>query len=180
MSLGWRPKDDFHAMLTELTRRASAAPPGLLRTGDLPPTPTFLPYLLQGGARTPRELFNDALALRKQGSVKDYRAWQKKALNAIGSGWAPKKQLTELAQISAAVARDLGLAADNTVTVKASVSVIGPELGVEKTLNPAAAMGWILPNVPSYRYRKLLTDLVVAQGRLWHADIALGKIWDAA
>src|SRR5690242_15192435 len=64
-SLGTDRADDEKALFAELTRIASETPEGVQRTGDLPATPTFLPYLLKHDDKTPRELLKRALKLRK-------------------------------------------------------------------------------------------------------------------
>ena len=185
-SLGADRLDDEKALFAELMKLANEAPEGVQRTGDLPAAPTFLPYLLRFDDGTPLKLLRRALRLRKSGVIGEYRGWRQNVIEEIDRGRALTKSRKEISRIAGAIARELKVE-DSSIKVNAKVgakvSAIGPEvgaeLGVEKEVNLAATLGWILRNVPGYRYRKLLMRMVIAQREYWHVDRHLKSVWMA-
>jgi hypothetical protein len=191
-ALGADSADDEKALFAQLTTIANETPEGVQRTGDLPATPTFLPYLLKRDDNTPREFLQRALKLRRSNMVNEYRAWRKKALDDIEKGRPNKKEWQkEIAKIAAAINRELRVNADNGPTVNARVGAklvplspipIVPDVGIalEQKINLGATLGWLLPNLPGHRYRKLLMRLIVAQREYTHIDRHLKILWNAA
>lgn len=185
-SLGAQRASDEKALFAELTRLANEAPEGVLRTGDLPPMPTFLPYLLKSDPKTPRELLERALGLRKSGVVGEYRWWRRAVIDDIDKGRVLTKRRKELAQIAAAILRELRIESDSTTKVSAKVSakVVGPipvpEVGGEVGVEMPVRLGWLLRHIPGYRYRKLLMRMVIAQQEYVHIDKHLKRIWEEA
>ena len=159
--------------------------------GDLPATPTFLPYLLKFDDESPQELLKRALKLRTSGVVGEYRRWRREVIENLEKGRVPNKLQTEIAQIAAAITRELKANYDGKTKVSAKVSAklvfvgpipvfqVGPEAGIEKEVHPAVGLGWILRHIPGYRYRKLLMRLVIAQREYRHIDMHLKSIWSA-
>jgi hypothetical protein len=188
MSLVAERVDDEKALYAELMKLANEAPEGVQRTGDLPAAPTFLPYLLRFDDSTPEQLLNRALKLRKSGVIGEYRGWRQNVMADIDKGRALTERRKEISRIASAIARELKVENDSPIRanakISAKVSAIGPEVGgevgVEKELNLAAALGWILRNIPGYRYRKLLMRMVIAQREYWHLDRHLKRIWTAS
>ena len=190
-SLGAERADDEKALFAELARLSNEAPPGVQRTGDLPAMPTFLPYLLKFDDKTPKDLLKRALKVRKKGIVNEYREWRKEVVDDIEKGRVPTKRRKEIAQIAAAIGRELKVENDNETKVSAKVgakvAAVGPvampevgfELGIEKQWNLSSTLGWVLRNIPGYRYRKLLMRLVIAQREYTHIDKHLHKIWNS-
>jgi hypothetical protein len=185
MSLGAERAGDEKALFAELDKLSNEAPEGVQRTGDLPAAPTFLPYLLKCDDKTPRELLKRALKLRGAGMVKDYREWRKEVFEEIDKGRAPTRHRKQIAQIAAAIARELKVEGDSGIKVSAKIGAkvsaigpeIGPELGFEKELKPYVLREWFLRNIPGRRYRKLLMRLVIAKREYWHIDRHLQRVW---
>jgi hypothetical protein len=189
-SFGAQRANDEKALFAELTRLANSAPEGIQPTADLPPVPTFLPYLLNAGDETPRALLARALKLRKSGAVADYGSWWRREVDQnLKRGKVPNRLQKELHQITAEVIREIGTEASYATKVSAKVAgkvslvglvpvpEIGGEVGAEKELNPGFGLGWVLRNLPGHRYRKLLLRLVMAQREYWHLDTYLKNMW---
>jgi hypothetical protein len=188
-SLGAKRANDEQALFAELTRLANSAPEGIQPTADLPSAPTFLPYLLNADDKTPRALLTRALKLRKSGAVADYRSWRRKVNQNLKRGKVPNRLQRELRQITADVIHEIGAEVGSATKVSAKmtgkISFVGPvpvpeiggEIGAEKELNPGFGLGWVLRNLPGYRYRKLLLLLVMAQREYWHLDSYLKGMW---
>jgi hypothetical protein len=189
ISLGAERADDEKALFAELERLSNEAPEGVQRTGDLPAAPTFLPYLLKFDDKNPRDILKRALKLRKSGIVNDYRRWRKEVIDEIGKGRASTKHRKEIAQIAAAIARELKVESDSGTKVSAKIgakiAAIGPlpapevsgELGIEKEWKPSVIREWFLKNIPGHRYRKLLMRMEIAKREYWHIDRHLQKVW---
>jgi hypothetical protein len=191
LSLGGHQANDEKVLLAELTKIANEAPEGVQRLGDLPAAPTFLPYLLTFNDKTPLELLNRALSLKKSAAVLEYRRWRQDVMESIDKGRVPNELQKEIARIAAAIRRELRV--DNSSTkvsakMTAKIALVGPlpvpeagaEVGVEKELNLAEGLGWFLRNIPGHRYRKLLMRMVMAQREYWHIENQLRTIWRAA
>lgn len=140
-SMGANRADDEKALFSEFTRIASKTPEGAQRTGDLPATPTFLPYLLKHDDKTPRELLKRALHLRKSNMVDEYRHWRKGVMADIDRGRVLTKWRKEISGLAEKIAREVGTEGGTKVSAKigAKVTAIGPEVGVEKEWNPGAS-----------------------------------------
>lgn len=187
-SLGISRANDEKELFSELSKIAGRTSEGVQRTGDLPETPTFLPYLLKHDDTTPRALLQRALAFRKLDIVSEYRHWRKETLEDINKGRVLTERRKEIADLAAALVRELRAKNDGGTKVSAKVGVkvaavgpeIGAEIGLEKELDWGASIGWLLRNVPGYRYRKLLMRLIIAQREYLHIDRHLHAVWKAA
>ena len=174
-SLRLQPADQLRALFAELRKIARETPEGVLRTGELPEAPTFLPYLLSRfNPQTPDELLQRAVELRYDWRVEEYKTWRRKALNIIEEGRALDRTLQE-------EIRDI--VAQVNAKMRASIGFIGPlptgrvegEVGGEKTLEN---LGWHLKNNEAHKYRKLLMDMVITQQEFANLDWRLKNIWE--
>jgi hypothetical protein len=187
-SIGANRADDEKALFSELSRIAGETTEGAQRTIDLPATPTFLPYLLKHDDKTPRELLKRALKLRRSSIVGEYRHWRKAIMDDIDKGRMLTKRRKEIAELAAALARELRVETDSGTKVSAKIGVkvaavvpeFGAEIGIEKEWNLGIALGWLLRNIPGHQYRKLLMRLIIAQREYSHIDRHLRKLWTSA
>jgi hypothetical protein len=180
--------DDEMALFSELTRISSETPEGVQRTGDLPATPTFLPYLLKHDDKTPYKLLKHALKLRKSCIVEEYRHWRNGVMDDIDKGRVLTDRRKEIARLAAALTRELKV--DNKGETKVSAKIgakvatlgpeVGAELGIERAWNLGNTLGWLLRNIPGHRYRKLLMHLIIAQQEYLQIDKHLKSLWYAA
>ena len=68
--------------------------------------PTFLPYLLSKGPKSPRELLTLALKERDKRLVRSYRDWRKRLLADLTNGRVRKATHDELTAIANEVQRE--------------------------------------------------------------------------
>jgi hypothetical protein len=176
-SLGSERANDEKALFKELARISGESSIGLQRTCELPKTPTFLPYLLKFDDETPQGLLERALKLRRTGAIEEYWAWRRAVLDEIDKGRTSEKWKKEISQIAAAIRKELKADKECNVTVSLSVSSVGPEAGIEKEINLAETLGWLLRNLPGHRYRKLLMRMIIAQREYTRIDKHLNKLW---
>jgi hypothetical protein len=108
-------------------------------------------------------------------------------LDDIDKGRTLTKRRKEVAQLAAALARELRVETEGATKVSAKigakVAAIGPEvgaeLGMEKEWDIGATLGWVLRNIPGRRYRKLLMRLIIAQREYDHIDRHLKSLYAA-
>lgn len=165
----------------ELKARARAS------VTDMPWRPTFFPYLLEG-AETPEAVLSHALVLRRSSEVREYRGWLRAALQR----WSTHGEMTTFKKDVAAILKAIDRATGKVsvapkvelkvtvadVTKAAAGQPIGP--GVDLTPTLQGFWGWFFPNLPGKRYRKLLTQAIVWDGRFGQIENRLKTVWGRA
>lgn len=180
-SLGSTRVMDERALFAELDSVARETPGNVIRTGDLPNVPTFLPYLLRSDPSSPADVLTSALRLRRSGPVGDYRAWRRNALDELENGRISTSVRRDIQRISRDIRQYLDIP-ETTISAKvgAKVGLVGPEVGAEIGFERAVSLGWLLRALPKRRYRKLLMKLIISQREYTNIDRALRKLWFAA
>jgi hypothetical protein len=109
-------------------------------------------------------------------------------MDDIDKGRMLTKRRKEIAELAAALARELRVETDSGTKVSAKIGIkvaavvpeFGAEIGIEKEWNFGVALGWLLRNIPGHQYRKLLMRLIIAQREYSHIDRHLRKLWTSA
>jgi hypothetical protein len=154
---------------------------------DLPWMPTFLPYLLSKDPKSPQDLFEQAIKLRKTGVVRDYVNWFEEIEKDLDYHRQPTSaNKLELSRIRQAIDRHLEIRAEEPITIKPYLAVAfkptgsEPEAGIsieDIKVYPSKIWGWVTDLFPGHRYRKLLMEMVVAEQRYLELNTQLKKLW---
>ena len=165
----------------ELKSRARAS------VTDMPWRPTFFPYLLEGG-ETPEAVLAQALILRGSIEVGEYRDWLRAALKR----WSTHGEITPFQKDVSAIVRAIDRATGKVsvapkvefkVTVAdiakaAAGQPIGP--GVDLTPTVKGLWGWVFPNLPGKRYRKILTRAIASDAKYAQIENRIRAVWSGA
>jgi len=164
------------ALFADLKARAQ------VRTEDLPWTPTFFPYLL-GRVKTPTDLIAAVVELRRSREVRDYRHWLREVLQDFKDGKVTNKKRQDIEAIAKAVDRKLGkIPSVPQLEVKTTIAAaVAGMLPISVNLTPTlqALWGWLLPGIPGYGYRKLLTRAVLADREYIALEERIRTVWTA-
>src|SRR5260370_23668661 len=101
------------ALFARLKDIANEAPDGILRTVEMPGTPTFLPYLLTFGDETPEQLLQRALKLRHETIVQEYRDWWQRTVLEWNQGKRNIERSREVEKLADAIQRRTKLKEDS-------------------------------------------------------------------
>jgi hypothetical protein len=175
--------------LMRTLRRVEKDTDGAVEAVDLS-APTFLPYLLSKGPKSPQELLAIALKERDKGLVGSYRDWRKRLLADLASGRIRSKTRHELTAIADEVQRKAR--GDATVNVHLSYAADWKALLATVTGHPEALLAGIKlePDVdmkslryrlatvlPGRGYRKLVSRMVASQAEYYAIDRAVRNVW---
>ena len=165
----------------ELKKRARAS------VTDLPWCPTFFPYLL-ARSDTPEAVLAHALVLRGSSEVIEYRAWLQSALRRWSTHGEIKAYKKDVTAITKAIDRVIGkVSVAPKVEFKITVAdlakavagqPVGP--GVDLTPTVQGLWGWIFPNLPGKRYRKILARAVATDAEYALLENRLKTVWGQA
>ncbi|UCF94615.1 MAG: hypothetical protein JSW39_10800 [Desulfobacterales bacterium] len=148
---------------------------------DVPWMPTFLPYLLSKDPASPQELLEQALALRKESSVKDYVSWFAEIEKDLDYSREPMAaHMVELEKIRQAIAKRLEVPDEDPTTVKATIASVKLGVTIEQKVPVSRIWGWVTDLFPKHRYRKLLLEIVDAERRYSKLDTQLEVLWRGA
>ena len=159
----------------------------------MPRAPTFLPYLLSKGPKSPRDLLRIALEERGSGEVRSYRELLARVRAELAAGQISRETRDELGALTALIGRRLAPRQRADMTLKYSIPVSpGAVVGAALTGNVAA----LLPTATvegevsldgvrdslalrnrRKRYRQLLTRLVAAEATYHAIDRHLKQLW---
>jgi len=163
------------ALFTELKGRSN------LRCDELPWTPTFFPYLLSK-AKSPVDLVELVVDLRKSAELADYREWLDEVLQDWRrDGRVSTEKRKDVLAITKAIDRVLGgNPSAPRVELKVTVAdVVTGKLpgGVDVTPSLEALWGWMLSGIPGNRYRKLLSRAIVADHEYVQLGTRMKTVW---
>lgn len=174
-SAQYRFEDELFA---ELKNRARAS------VIDMPWRPTFFPYLL-ASSDNPEAVLAQALVLRTSAEVREYREWLRAALKRWSTHGEIESFKKDVASIAKAIDRVTGRVSiaprvEFKVTVADVVKIAagqpaGP--GIDFTPTLQGLWGWIFPNLPGKRYRKLLTRAVATDRQYVQLENRLQTVW---
>jgi hypothetical protein len=172
---------DDQILFARLAGLPEAAPEAVATALDIPPLPSFLPYLLQEAAEGPRAMLAKALELRRDSDVIAYRTWHNRMLRVLAEGGSALEQRAEIEEVRGALERKL---AGPAISTKVSVSMIAlaiPVVKIESELGmdirPRAAWGWGVRQVKG-DHRKVLMRLLGAKRSFQRIDLKLRKVWE--
>jgi hypothetical protein len=165
-------------LFAELKTRARAS------VTDLPWRPTFFPYLL-AHADTPEAVLAHALALRASSEVIEYRAWLQSALRRWSTDGEIDTYSKDVNAIAKAIDRITGkVPVAPKVEFKITVADVakaaaGQPFGPGVDLTPAVQgiWGWLFPNLPGKRYRKILARAIAADAQYKLLENRLKTVW---
>jgi hypothetical protein len=175
--------------LMRALRRVEKDTGGAVEAVDLA-GPTFLPYLLSKGARSPRELLEVALKERQKGLVGSYREWRQRLLADLAEGRIRSRTRRELTAIADEVQRKSR--GDATVNLHLSYAADWKALLGIVTGHPEALLAGVHvePDVdakslryrlatllPGRGYRKLLARMIASQEEYYAIDRAIRNVW---
>lgn len=146
-----------------------------------PWTPSFLPYLLLQEPKTPGDLLTAALTLRDDPTVEAYRDWFTEIAAHMALGRRPPEASAKaLGRLQAQLEQRIEGA--RSFGIKATIAFIGflvptLKLDVEKRLAEGETWGWMTDRLPGNRYRKILSELVMAERRYEDLAAHLYEIW---
>ncbi len=161
-------------LFAELTALMNTKPPGYERSVELE-QPSFLPYLLSRGVKSPIELFERAVELRDNRSVRNYSKWLHDARLKLSGGRLTTANEREI--------RRAGRAVERTLDVKPLVTSVSldvgpmPSAGVSAPIDLSRARDWVLSVWPGKRYRRVLLKLALSQREYIDLGAALERVW---
>jgi hypothetical protein len=147
--------------------------------------PTFLPYLLdRDDTKTPESLLRQAMELRVNGQVEQYRDYRRQVREEARRG-KPETYLREIDELAAAVRRAVTKRPRRwPVKLRASLSSPGLALAAkaeaETEVDLFPAYDWSVRQLPKNGYRKLLLRLLIAQQQTSLLTGPLRDRWEAA
>jgi hypothetical protein len=151
-----------------------------LKCDDLTWMPSFFPYLLEN-ANSPIDLIHLVAELRKEGEIQDYRAWLREVLDEWKQGKVSVKKTKDIGTIQEALERKLrktsSLPKTELKVTLAETMMPKPEVSVDLTERLQAAWGWVLSQLPTKRYRKLLTRSMTADFEYKKIGERMETIW---
>lgn len=176
-SAQYRFEDELFA---ELKNRARAS------VTDMPWRPTFFPYLL-ASSDNPNAVLAHALVLRGSTELGEYREWLRMAFQRWSTHGEIEPFKRDVASIASAIDRVTGKISiapkvdfKITVTDVAKIAAgqpAGP--GVDLTPTLQGLWGWIIPNLPGERYRKILMRAVATDQQYAQIENRLRTVWGA-
>jgi hypothetical protein len=143
-------------------------------------TPSFLPYLLRSDPSSIGKLVEEALKMRDERGVGEYRGWRHELREDLAKGRISSSKRRDVEAVSVRYARQLAPTGDYSMTWNFSVSSTGPAIGVGGTLHTAPLRDWLMDMAPGKRYQKLLVRLAEASGEYFSPDLHLKQLWEAA
>jgi hypothetical protein len=161
---------------------------------EIDPLPPFLPYLLnlleetsraQKAPKTPTDLLQKALALRKVPAVSDYRNWRAQLVRTWRDvGKIDRAHEKSLKKIIQAVMKEIQ--GQNGPSpeweAKTTFMPVPPfaqaEISVHGELPLDRLWGWTLGKLPGRRYSKLLMRMMLADHEYRLIDHGLRTIWN--
>lgn len=162
----------------ELKKRARAS------VTDMPWRPTFFPYLL-AHADTPEAVLALALAVRASSELIEYRAWLQAALRRWSTHGEIEQYKEDISAIAKAIDRITGkVSVAPKVEFKITVAdvakaaggqPIGP--GVDLTPTVQGIWGWLFPNLPGKRYRKILARAIATDAQYALLKNRVKTVW---
>lgn len=181
------------AQLFDRLRTVESNPQSGIRGDEVQRAPTFLPYLLSKGPRSPRDLLRIALEERGSGEVRSYRELLARVRAELAAGQISRETRDELGALTALIGRRLAPRQRADMTLKYSIpvspgAVVGAALSgnVAALLPTATVEGEVsLDGVRDSlallnrrkRYRQLLTRLVAAEATYHAIDRHLKQLW---
>jgi hypothetical protein len=171
---------ELHARIAALPE---AAPDAVSHALELPSLPSFLPYLIEQGPRTPQELLALALAQRTDRNVVAYRRWRQELADDLARGGNALQRREEFEAIRTRLDdRFASTSIDAKVSVKmVALTIPAPpevELSASIRVRPREAWGWCVRKVKG-DHRKVLSRLIGARQAFSRLDLALQEIWHA-
>jgi hypothetical protein len=174
-SAQYRFEDELFA---ELKNRARAS------VTDMPWRPTFLPYLL-ASSDNPEAVLAQALILRTSAEVREYREWLRAAMTRWSTHGEIEPFKRDVVSIAKAIDRVTGkVSVAPRVEFKMTVADVakiaagqpaGP--GIDFTPTLQGLWGWIFPNLPGKRYRKILARAVATDQQYAQLENRLRTVW---
>jgi len=121
--------------------------------------------------------------LRRSREVRDYRHWLREVLQDFKDGKVTNKKRQDIEAIAKAVDRKLGkIPSVPQLEVKTTIAAaVAGMLPISVNLTPTlqALWGWLLPGIPGYGYRKLLTRAVLADREYIALEERIRTVWTA-
>lgn len=146
---------------------------------DLPWVPTFLPYLLSKDPRSPQDLLDKAIELRKNPAVKDYIGWWEELQKDLEYQREPRaERMRELELIRRGLSRVTEVPEEEPTIMKLHIATI-PAVDIERKVYPSQIWGWVTSLFPGNRHRKLLMEMVDAERRYGKLDVHLRYLWES-
>lgn len=168
---------DDAELYARIAQLPDVAPDAVSSAVEVPPLPSFLPYLLEQKPETPTGLLEKALELRGDPDIGAYRTWRAEVLELVSIGGSPVAQKAEFAEIEAVVKRRLTPRSTGKLKlslVALAVPVI--EYSAETDVRPRAAWGWSARRIGG-DHRKVLMRLVGGRAAFARLDLVLGQLW---
>jgi hypothetical protein len=114
--------------------------------------------------------------------VKEYRTWLREVLQDWKGGKVSIQKTKDIQAVEMAINHRLKTSMPK-VELKVTVAEVGipkPEVGVDITDRLQAGWGWVLSQLPTKRYRKLLTRASLADIEYKCIGDRMKRIWEAA
>ncbi|MCP4374363.1 MAG: hypothetical protein GY797_40615 [Deltaproteobacteria bacterium] len=148
---------------------------------NVPWMPTFLPYLLSKDPKSPQDLLDKAIELRKEPSIKDYSKWFLQFGEDFDKKREPTdKKMKELESIRRSINRWTDVPNEDATIVKAHIAPVSIcSLDIEHKVHLPQIWGWATNLLPKNRYRKLLMEMVGAERRYRELNTHLKTLWSS-
>jgi len=175
------PIDDEEVLFRRLESLPGEASEDVDDARAFPALPSFLPYLLLGDPKSPTDLLERALRLRKSPAVGEYRAWRNELVESIDLGRRAGAKAAEVAQIWNDVERELQQRGE-PLRFRWSVEVLFlgipvPKAKLEGEAEPGRLYAWTLRRLPGHRYQKLMMRMKAAHEEYARVDAHLRRLW---
>jgi hypothetical protein len=186
---GWQKESE---LFEELDKIALRDPYVATRDRHLPPT--VLTLLIEE-AKSPRDLLDKALEMRRGGEWKDYRDWYARLRKAWADGRHDEAAEGDVQRVTQEITRRMALQQKQghpvplsekevSVKLKAEIGVGLPKVGIEvdnlqKMWARSRLRNWLVDAVSMRNHRKLMIRMALAQASYDNLTRGLKRLWEA-
>jgi len=171
-------EEKLFAALVNAVKHPDAEP--LTALIDIPPTPSFLPYLLseKPSPATPRELLIAAFDTRAKAPVESYREWREQLAKDAAYGQLGNARRREIEDIAKAVSRgdEATSQATKEITWEAGMQGPLPSFGLGGVVSKGL-VGWIADHLPGRGHRRTVVRMAHATQRYNDIALKLRSVW---
>jgi hypothetical protein len=171
-------EEKLFAALVKAAKHPDAEPLNALV--DIPPTPSFLPYLLsqKPSPTTPRELLITAFDARAKKPVESYREWRQQLAKDAACGQLGNARRREIEDIAKAISPgdQAASAATKELTWQAGMQGLLPSAALGGVVSKGLVR-WIADHLPGRGHRRTIVRMAHAEQRYNDIALKLRSVW---